>query len=328
MSKLVPSPLNPEWLIPEGWEHILGARLDYRLGNSALHLWRVQFNQHAGLGAHAGPHAHTRHQLLYYQRGSGELRADTETYRVTKGSIFVVPSRCRHQFTSDHAEPAVCLAMDFTIDESAYATLDLGGLPMQSEVAILLSLLHARQARPFQVQPADQEQVDRCIVEIVAENERREAGYATLIQANLLRLIALCLRATQRAQGFGAHFRHTAWRHALVVERATALIRANATRQPELTLPEAARACATSANHLNRILREHTGRTFHQALLRCRLESARALLEDGRVNCTEAALQSGFNDSNYFARAFRKFYGRTPSSLARATRSPPARGTN
>jgi AraC family L-rhamnose operon regulatory protein RhaS len=47
------------------------------------------------------------------------------------------------------------------------------------------------------------------------------------------------------------------------------------------------------------------------------LEIARSLLEQGRLNCTEAALESGFNDSNYFSRAFRKAYGHPPSVLVR-----------
>ncbi len=320
MSKLVQSPLNPHWLIPEGWENILGAKLDYRLGESALHLWRVQLNQHVTSAPMSEPHAHARHQLLYYQRGSGYLLAENHPYRVGKGSIFLLPAGCSHLFTNDHSEPAVCLAMDFTIDGAGYAAINLGGLPMESEAAVLLSLVHAKQARPFVLEAFDQQQIDACIAEIVSENVRREVGFASLIQAHLLRLIALCLRATQRAHGFGQHFRHTAWRHRLIAERAQGLIRDQATRQPELTLGEASRVCASSGNHLNRILKTETGRTFHQNLLLRRLEVARDLLMAGEVNCTEAALQSGFNDSNYFSRAFRKVYGYSPSRLGRRGR--------
>ncbi|MES2572097.1 MAG: helix-turn-helix transcriptional regulator, partial [Verrucomicrobiota bacterium] len=162
---------------------------------------------------------------------------------------------------------------------------------------------------------ADQQLIDRSIAEIGFESDRREIGYASLIQAELLRFVALCLRATQRAHGFQRHFRHTAWRHRLIGERAAALIREHATRQPELTLGEAARLCATSPNHLNRIFKAQTGSTFHHALLCHRLQCARELLEKGRLNCTEAAFESGFNDSNYFSRAFKKEFGYPPSAI-------------
>lgn len=311
--RLVQSPLNPDWLIPEGWEQILGLKIDYRLGSSILHLWGVQFNQHTSGDLSGAPHAHTRHQLLYYQRGTGRLDVDGKTYGITPGSIFFVPAQRSHRFVNDNPEPAICLAMDFTIDEAR--SLPPGEVPSESEAAILLSLLYAKPARPFPLSPVDQTGINQCITEILAENEAREIGYASLIQSSLLRLIALCLRGTQRAQGFGEHFRHTAWRHQLITERALNLIQANATRQPELTLHEAASICAASQNHLNRILREQIGRTFHQELLQQRLEIARKLLKEGRLNCTEVALRSGFNDPNYFARAFRKVHGHAPSDL-------------
>jgi len=38
-------------------------------------------------------------------------------------------------------------------------------------------------------------------------------------------------------------------------------------------------------------------------------------LTGGEMNVTEAALSAGFNDSNYFARAFRKVHGYSPSEL-------------
>jgi AraC-like DNA-binding protein len=182
---------------------------------------------------------------------------------------------------------------------------------------VLLSLLHVERARPFQLSAMDHQLLDDCIAEIVGENEKREVGYATLIQALLLRLVALCLRATQRARGFGQHFRHTAWRYRLLAERVQSLVREHATREAELRLPEVARTCGASVNHLNRILKQQTGQTFHQLLLRERLNRARELLAGGKKNVTEAALESGFNDSNYFARAFRKVHGYPPSQLSR-----------
>lgn len=313
--KLIPSPLNPDWLIPSGWENILGVNIDYRLGGSVLHLWSVQFHQHARL-ARSGPHAHPHHQMLYYRRGSGKLKANRQIYEVSKGSVFFVPSGCRHHFTSIAGEMPICLALDFSIDETR--ALEIGGLPMKSEVAVLLSLLHAEKARPFQLRQMDQQLLDQCLDEIVAESEKRELGFAALIQAHLLRLLALCLRATQRASGFGEHFRHTSWRYQLLAERVLALIREHKTRVPELTLREAARTCGASANHLNLILKKQTGQTFHQLLLRARLELARQHLEGGQLNCTEAALESGFNDSNYFSRIFRKTFGYSPSQLGRS----------
>jgi len=311
--KLIPSPLNPDWLIPQGWENILGANIDYPLGGSVLHLLRVQFNQHAAVADPAKPHEHPHHQILYYQRGGGSILSNSQTHPTGQGSIFFIPAGVRHHFIPATGDAPLCLALDFAVEDTG--RIALGGLPMESEVAVLLSLLDVETARPFELSRVDRQLLDGCVREIVSENENREVGYATLIQSLLLRLIALCLRATQRAQGFGAHFRHTAWRYRLLTERVLGIIRDHSARIPELTLKEAARTCGASANHLNRILKQQTGNTFHQLLLIERLSRARAMLERGEKNVTEAALDAGFNDSNYFARVFRKVHGYPPSQL-------------
>jgi len=311
--KLIPSPLNPDWMIPEGWENILGTSIEYHLGGINLRLMQAQLNLHLKAADPATTHVHEHHQLLYYQRGSGKMVAGKKSYDVERGSIFVLPAGCRHSLHA--ADTAVCVALDFSLSTAAQAME--GGLPVHSEAAVLLSLTLTRQARPFQLRSIDQAHIDQTIGEIVKESAGREPGYGTMIQALLLRLVALCLRGTRRASGFGEHFRHTAWRHRLLAERALALIAAESFRQPELTLQEAARRCGASYNHFNRVLKFETGRTFHQHLLRSRLEHAHDLLSAGKLNCSEAALESGFTDSNYFARAFRKSYGFPPSELAR-----------
>lgn len=309
--KLIESQINPEWLTPEGWEQILGTQIEYRLGQTVLNLWRVQWNQHVGHSKNTNPHAHSHHQMLYYQRGNGRLEASGEHYSVQKGGIFFVPADCEHCFLSEDGEAALCLALDFTVAKDA-----LGEMPMGDEGAVLLSLLHTQQARPFALGVGDQAEVDGCIAAIAEENDRRELGYAPMIQAHLLRLISLCLRATQRAQGFGEHFRHTAWRHAVIAKRAQALIQDRAVgMSPEWTLTDIARACSTSPNQLNRILKRATGFTCTQILLRRRLDYAVKLLRSGEANCTEAAFMAGFCDSSYFSRVFRKVLGYSPSDL-------------
>ena len=309
--ELVQNPINPRWLMPNGWEQILGAQREYPLGKSVLHLWRVQWNQHIRHSGSDAVHVHPHHQILYYQRGDGQLLASGEEYAVTKGSIFFVPAGCQHCFLEGDGESALCLALDFTLARNG------SGLEQfHNEEAVLFSLLDPDRARPFLLWPLDQARLDECIEAIVSENDQRELGFAPMVQALLLRLILLCLRATQRAHGFEGFFRHTQWRHALIAERVQALIREQAARpEPGLTLSEAARACSVSRNQLNRILKRATGFTFQQLLIRERLEQAGRLIRSGQANCTEAAFAAGFCDSNYFARAFRKVYGHPPSAL-------------
>lgn len=314
-NRMVASPVNPDWLIPKGWEEILGSNFDYRLGQSTLHLWRVQFNRHIREIDRTEPHKHPHHQILYYQQGAGEQTVGRRRHAVGEGSLFFLPAQFPHAFSAGSGPGVVCLALDFTV---ATETPDLStSLPIDSEVAILLSLLKTSRVRPFQADALHRREIAACLQGIVQENEERAPGFAALIQAHLLRLLALLLRAARSAEGFEDHFRHTSWRHRLVAEKARQILERSGTSEDPPDLRETARLCGVSANHLNRILREQLGTSLGQLRLRHRLERARALLETGKHNCSEAAFASGFNDSNYFARAFRKFYGFPPSDLLR-----------
>ena len=63
-----------------------------------------------------------------------------------------------------------------------------------------------------------------------------------------------------------------------------------------------------------RHFRAATGLTPQEYLIKLRLEEAAILLQNPDLSIAEAALQSGFNDSNYFSRLFRKKNNISPRS--------------
>lgn len=67
-------------------------------------------------------------------------------------------------------------------------------------------------------------------------------------------------------------------------------------------------------SYICRIFRRHTGTTIMQYTNHLRCYQAIHLVETG-VSVTQAALQVGFNDYNYFSRVFKKTIGRRPSDF-------------
>jgi len=66
-------------------------------------------------------------------------------------------------------------------------------------------------------------------------------------------------------------------------------------------------------NHLSRLFALFGNETFTEFVHHQRLERARLLLSDSRINISEVARLSGFTDVNYFIRFFRQNTGRTPA---------------
>jgi AraC-like DNA-binding protein len=83
-----------------------------------------------------------------------------------------------------------------------------------------------------------------------------------------------------------------------------------------LSRKDVARHVGVHPNHLSRLFAEHGGAAFSDYLQELRMERARLLLADPRLNIAEVAQLSGFATANYFTRVFRQRTGMTPT-LAR-----------
>ena len=69
-----------------------------------------------------------------------------------------------------------------------------------------------------------------------------------------------------------------------------------------------------SSYYLSHLFREEMGMTFSDYLNKVRMEESVNLLKDKSLKIQEIAYAVGFNDANYFAKSFKKFYGISPKN--------------
>ena len=67
--------------------------------------------------------------------------------------------------------------------------------------------------------------------------------------------------------------------------------------------------------YLSCLYKRFSGESFHDCLNRLRMEKAAFLLKRFRSSVDETTLQCGFNDTGYFIKAFKKYYGVTPGKF-------------
>ncbi len=80
-----------------------------------------------------------------------------------------------------------------------------------------------------------------------------------------------------------------------------------------LSIAEIAGQCNMSRRSLERYFLENTGESPARYRMRCRVELAKALLQDPEPALVEVAAKCGFYDQSHFNRVFRKETGVTPS---------------
>ncbi|HTJ78834.1 MAG TPA: helix-turn-helix domain-containing protein [Rariglobus sp.] len=88
------------------------------------------------------------------------------------------------------------------------------------------------------------------------------------------------------------------------------------------TLEQMAKETRLSRTGLLRIFRQATGQPPVDYLISLRVEAAMKLLRQTNQSITEIAFETGFSDSNYFARQFRRICGCTPTEFRRRSGTP------
>ena len=96
-----------------------------------------------------------------------------------------------------------------------------------------------------------------------------------------------------------------------VVAKARLFIDRNFNR--DLTLEEVSREVHVSPYYFSKLFKEQTGDNFINYLTQKRVDTAKQLLADGRLNIKAICNEIGYNDPNYFSRLFKRFEGVTPT---------------
>lgn len=101
--------------------------------------------------------------------------------------------------------------------------------------------------------------------------------------------------------------------NAEIVESAKKYIQMN--YRKEISLEEIANHVAISSYYLSRIFSKSEGITYKDYLIKLRMEKAKQLLRDGKKSIKEISIEVGYVDQNYFSRAFKKYYHKSPKEF-------------
>jgi len=93
---------------------------------------------------------------------------------------------------------------------------------------------------------------------------------------------------------------------------------AHATFTEDIGLEEMAKVACLSPNHFLRSFKHAFHQTPHQFLTRLRLESAKAMLVEGKQSVTEICFALGFESLGSFSSLFRKHFGMSPAQFRSA----------
>lgn len=156
------------------------------------------------------------------------------------------------------------------------------------------------------------------IVERLRDGHVGHVGMDQFVAATRLHtILALLLREAEQGTAREMESPGRCRRCALMLEAKTFL---QQHYNEPISLEQIAHALGVSAFHLSHVFSEESDFTLFDYLTRLRMEKARELLTEGRLKISAAARAVGYENSNYFAKAFRRYFGILPSEVTSRNR--------
>ncbi len=253
-------------------------------------------------------HTHDFSELVLILGGEAVHFTEKDEHAISRGDVFVIQGELAHGYRDSHSLSLLNLMFDskrFNFPES-----DLRSIPGYHVLFTLEPQYRQRHrfASRLRLNEAQLEQAAVLAEQLEVEARARRAGYiftATALFMQLTSFLSRCYDGEQTPES----------RDLLRIGAAIGYLEDH--YADPISVEQLTQIAGMSESSLLRAFKQATDRAPTQYLLDLRLRRARDLLRNTSLNITEIAFQTGFNDSNYFARQFRKGIGTSPREYRR-----------
>ncbi len=236
------------------------------------------------------PHWHEHIELLYFFGGECIFTLNGKTFPVREGDLVAINSTEIHSFVSQEVPQYFCILIypQFFSDISPDSIIPLESLVRGDEY------------------------VAKLVTQIKEEFSRASKGSDMLLKGSVYHLMAYLVRnytaerPTQRELGN---------RSALLERTSIVLKYISENYSEKITTAQLASLCFLSESHFCRFFKKAIGKSAIDYINEYRVEKASVLLTQTDESISSIAALTGFEDSNYFSRVFRKYKNTTPESF-------------
>ncbi|OGV57415.1 MAG: hypothetical protein A2X49_01110 [Lentisphaerae bacterium GWF2_52_8] len=252
-----------------------------------------------------GLHEHAFQELVIITRGQGIHFTETEEYPISAGDVFFIKPEFAHGYR-DTSELQLVNVL-YYLERLKIPESDLREMPGYRALFELEPKMRQHDGFEGRLRLSLDELAHAIgiVRQIEEELEHREPGHQFLSLSFLMGLIGYLSRCYYRSQSEQA-------RSLLRLSSLITFLEKN--YQKDISLDALAKQAHMSKSTLIRSFRKSTGYTPIEHLINIRVAKASSLLRENRASVAEAALASGFSDTNYFSRQFKKVTGLSPRS--------------
>jgi AraC-like DNA-binding protein len=253
-------------------------------------------------------HCHTFDELVIILKGTAVHAIDGQSFPVRAGDVFVISQNHEHQYLQMHGLSLANILFD--PDALDLAHWDIRALPGFHALFSLEPAFRSQHNFRSRLQLSERQlmRANEIVRQLIEETASCAPGYRVMARGLFMQLAVFLSRAYSNKPSDESI-------DLLRIGDAIAHIETHF--DEPITLEQLADTSHLSKRHFTRVFHDCTGRSPIDHLMHIRCEKAAELLIHTDRTITDIAFACGFSDSNYFARAFRKHRGTTPTSWRR-----------
>ncbi|MBI4977616.1 MAG: helix-turn-helix domain-containing protein [Spirochaetes bacterium] len=270
--------------------------------------------QRAKLNADFTEHTHAFHEIVIITGGTATHRVDGSDQFIKAGDVYVFTGDRSHGFIS----PRALSLWNVEYDPALLAPVASSLRTLPGYQALFLIGPRSRSVMPVvHLTAAGRLWTERQLARMEQEYVTRASGYEAVVTGLFFELTAYLSRA-YTARGGDASGVHAAARAASFIEEHF---------RSAFSTEDLTDAAGVSTRHVRRLFLRHYGMNPTDYCMRLRVHAAAADLAETDRTITDIAYDSGFSDSNYFARCFRRFMKTSPRNYRASSRRNAHTGT-
>jgi AraC-like DNA-binding protein len=249
------------------------------------------------------PHKHEFSEVVIVTGGNGMHVTGHESWQLSAGDVFVIGSGRMHEYKDLHDLTLINILFD-----PEKLNLQLADLPSVPGYHALFALepvwrkRHRFNSR-LRLSLGELATVQGMVDELERELAKRQPGYEFQSMALFMQIVGGLSRAYSRTKSADSR---------ALLRCAEAIAHLESHFAEPVNLDQLADLAHMSKRSFIRLFQAATGNPPIARLIQLRLSFAVKLLRHTDKTITEIAYEAGFNDSNYFARQFRKVIGLSP----------------
>jgi len=249
------------------------------------------------------PHCHDFDEMVLVEKGSGLHITEDGDIPIFRGDIFLIKAGRPHNYENvKNLEIVNMLFVPDALDMPLYDLKNTSGYYSFFEARPQLRGAYRSKSR-MTLNEEQFRHAQEIILEIEREQKKNEPGNRYIRAVAFMRLIGLVCRAFSEAD-------HKPSDDLGQISRVIRFFEQNFSRP--VRLEELTPLCGRSVSSVVRLFREALGQSPIDYLINLRLEKAAAQLRDTDAPIGEIAAATGFSDSNYFSKMFRRKFEQSP----------------